>query len=49
MLSCVDSGLAIAYHFSKKSYRLSKEYYETEVEAKAQQMAVEPLMNEWNE
>jgi hypothetical protein len=31
---------------SKESYRLLKKYYETEEEARTQQRAVEPLMNE---
>jgi hypothetical protein len=33
-------------HSSKEPYRLFKKDYETEEEARAQQMAVEPLMNE---
>jgi hypothetical protein len=33
-------------HSYKESYRLCKNYYETEEEARAQKRAVEPLMNE---
>jgi hypothetical protein len=43
---CVGSGLARADHSPKESYRLWKKDYETEEEARAQQMAVEPLTNE---
>jgi hypothetical protein len=43
---CVDSGLATADRSSKKSYRLRKKDYETEGEARAQQSAVESLVNE---
>jgi hypothetical protein len=43
---CVGSGLAFADHWSKESYHLCKKYYETEEEARAQQSAVKPLLNE---
>jgi hypothetical protein len=47
VLSCVQvAALRHADHSSKESYRLCKKHYETEEEARAQQMAVEPLMNE---
>jgi hypothetical protein len=42
----VSSGLPWADHSSKESYRLCKRDYESKEEARAQQMAVEPLMNE---
>jgi hypothetical protein len=49
LLSCVFVilvALRRADHSSKESYRLCKKYYETEKEARPQQRAVEPLMNE---
>jgi hypothetical protein len=39
-------ALRRADHSSKESYRLREKDYETEEEARAKQMAVEPLMNE---
>jgi hypothetical protein len=39
-------ALRWADHLSKESYRMSKKDYETEEEARAQQRAVETLMNE---
>jgi hypothetical protein len=46
VLSCVQVALRRADHSSKKSYHLYKKDYETEGEARAQQRAVEPLVNE---
>jgi hypothetical protein len=38
--------LRLADHSSEESYRLCKKDYETEVEARAKQRAIEPRMNE---
>jgi hypothetical protein len=47
VLSCLKVvALRGADHSSKESYCLCKKYYGTEKEARAQQRAVEPLMNE---
>jgi hypothetical protein len=46
VLSCVKvAALRRADHSSKESYRLYKKDYETEEEVRAQQRAVESLMN----
>jgi hypothetical protein len=47
VLSCVQvAALRRADHLSKESYRLFKKDYGTEEVARAQQRAVESLMNE---
>jgi hypothetical protein len=47
MLSCVQvAALQWADHLSKESHRLCKNDYETEEEARAQQQAAEPFINE---
>jgi hypothetical protein len=40
------AALRRADHSSKESYRLCTKYYETEEDIRAQQRAVEPLVNE---
>jgi hypothetical protein len=48
VLSCVQvAALRRADHSSKESYQLCEKDYGTEVEARAQQRAAEPLMNEY--
>jgi hypothetical protein len=44
---CLGSGLATRWSLVQESYRLCKNDYETEEEAKAQRRAIEPLMNEY--
>jgi hypothetical protein len=43
---CVGSGHAKADHSSKESYSLCEKYCETEEEARAQERALEPFINE---
>jgi hypothetical protein len=46
-LFCMQvAALRRANHSSKESYRLCKKDYETEEEVRAQQRAVEPLIND---
>jgi hypothetical protein len=48
VLSCLlVAALRRADHSSKESYRPCKKDYETDEEDRAQQRAVEPLINEW--
>jgi hypothetical protein len=49
VLSCVQvAALRQADPPSKESYRLCKQDYETEEEVRAQQRALQPMMNEMN-
>jgi hypothetical protein len=47
LVLCLISGFTTGWPPSKESYRLCKKDYETEEEGRAQQTAVEPLINEW--
>jgi hypothetical protein len=44
---CLGRALRLADHSSKDCYRLCKKDYGTEEEARAQQRALEPLVNKW--